>query len=170
MVVDVDVHHGNGTAGIFAADPTVYTLSIHQLHNYPVEKPPSTVDIHLENGVEDEEYLAKLEAAVRCGLDNAKPDLMMYVGGADPYKEDQLGGLRLTMEGLRRRDEMVFRLAKERGVPVASTLAGGYARHVQDTVTIHCNTAKAMAKVMGFDGKKPGMSESDENDDAPRLR
>ncbi len=147
MVVDVDVHHGNGTAGIFANDPTVYTLSIHQLHNYPIEKPPSTVDIHLENGVQDEEYLTKLEIAVRCGLDNFKPDLMMYVGGADPYKEDQLGGLDLTMEGLRMRDEMVFRRAKERGVPVAATLAGGYARLVQDTVTIHCNTAKAMADV-----------------------
>jgi len=147
MVVDVDVHHGNGTAGIFADDPTVYTLSIHQLHNYPAVKPPSTVDIHLENGVGDEEYLAKLEPAVRCGLDNAKPGLLMYVGGADPYREDQLGGLTLTMEGLRRRDEMVFRLAKERGVPVAATLAGGYAVRVQDTVAIHCNTAKAMAAV-----------------------
>ncbi len=147
MVVDVDVHHGNGTAAIFAPDPSVYTLSLHQLHNYPVEKPPSTVDIHLQDGVEDAEYLEKLEGAVRCGLDNAKPDLLLYVAGADPYKEDQLGGLNLTIDGLRRRDEIVFRLAKDRGVPVASTLAGGYARKVEDTVTIHCNTAKAMAAV-----------------------
>ncbi|MEO8024824.1 MAG: histone deacetylase [Bryobacteraceae bacterium] len=147
MVVDVDVHHGNGTAGIFASDPSVYTLSIHQLNNYPYEKPPSTVDIHLADGVGDEEYLEKLEIGVRCGLENFRPDLMMYVGGTDPYREDQLGGLNLTIAGLRQRDETVFRLAKARGVPVASTLAGGYAVNVDDTVTIHANTAKAMAEV-----------------------
>jgi acetoin utilization deacetylase AcuC-like enzyme len=139
MVIDCDVHHGNGTAAIFAADPTVFTLSIHQLNNYPSEKPPSTVDIHLPDGVGDDEYLARLADAVTAAL-AFQPDLIFYLAGADPYRDDQLGGLALTIDGLLRRDRLILRL----GVPVAVTLAGGYARDVQDTVTIHCNTIKAL--------------------------
>ena len=139
MVIDCDVHHGNGTAAIFAADPSVFTLSMHQFNNYPSEKPPSTVDIHLPDGVGDDEYLARLAAAVETAL-AFHPDLIFYLAGADPYRDDQLGGLALTIDGLLRRDRLVLSC----DVPVAVTLAGGYARDVQDTVTIHCNTVKAV--------------------------
>ena len=148
MVVDVDVHDGNGTAGVFAGDPTVFTLSIHQFHNYPAIKPPSTIDIDLEDGAGDEEYLEKLGAACRQGMSEFRPQLVAYVAGADPYREDQLGGLSLTIDGLKRRDRLVFDLAREHGVPVVVTLAGGYAINVEDTVTIHSNTAKAAAEVL----------------------
>jgi acetoin utilization deacetylase AcuC-like enzyme len=143
MVVDADVHDGNGTAGIFAGDASVFTLSIHQFHNYPAEKPPSTVDIHLKDGVGDNEYLDRLGDACRKGMSEFKPQLVMYVAGADPYREDQLGGLSLSIEGLKARDRMVFDLAREHRAAVAVTLAGGYAVNVEDTVTIHCNTARA---------------------------
>jgi acetoin utilization deacetylase AcuC-like enzyme len=147
MVVDCDVHDGNGTAAIFADDPTVFTLSIHQFHNYPAVKPPSNIDVDLEDGVGDSEYLAKLEEACRKGMRESRLELVMYVAGADPYREDQLGGLSLTIDGLKRRDRLVFDLAREHGAPVAVTLAGGYANRVEDTVTIHSNTAKAAAEV-----------------------
>ena len=146
MVVDVDVHHGNGTAGTFAGDPSVFTLSIHQFNNYPSIKPPSNIDVHLDDGVGDEEYLARLEEACRNGMREFRPQLIMYVAGADPYREDQLGGLSLSMEGLKARDRLVFDLAREYKAPVAVTLAGGYAMQLEDTVTIHSNTAKAAAE------------------------
>ncbi len=148
MVVDCDVHDGNGTAGIFAGDPTVFTLSIHQLHNYPSIKPPSNIDIDLEDGVGDEEYLEKLDAGVRKGFAEFQPQLVAYVAGADPYREDQLGGLSLTIDGLKRRDQLVFDLSRENGAAVVVTLAGGYAIRVEDTVTIHSNTAKAAFETM----------------------
>jgi acetoin utilization deacetylase AcuC-like enzyme len=148
MVVDCDVHDGNGTAGIFAGDPTVFTLSIHQWNNYPSIKPPSNLDIDLDDGVCDEEYLEKLGAACRKGMSEFRPQLIAYVAGADPYREDQLGGLSLTIDGLKRRDRLVFDLAREHGAPVVVTLAGGYAVRVEDTVTIHCNTAKAAAEAL----------------------
>jgi len=143
MVVDTDVHQGNGTAAIFSEDPSVFTLSIHQEHNYPDQKPPSTVDLHLPDGVGDEEYLKILSAPLREGLDAFRPDIVFYVGGADPFHEDMLGGLALTLEGLARRDRLVFEEARKRGVPVAVTLAGGYARSINDTVKIHVNTILA---------------------------
>jgi acetoin utilization deacetylase AcuC-like enzyme len=143
MTVDTDVHHGNGTAAIFGNDPSVYTLSIHQENNYPMPKPPSDEDIGLDDGTRDAEYLDALEAGVRRALEKMAPDIIFYVGGADPYREDQLGGLALTIEGLQKRDRLVFEHARRRGIPVASTLAGGYARHVVDTVRIHVNTIVA---------------------------
>lgn len=149
MVIDTDVHHGNGTAAIFAKDQSVFTLSIHQESNYPARKPPSTIDLDLEDGVGDEEYLAALLPAVRRGLDRFEPDMVFYVGGADPYREDQLGGLALTLEGLKTRDADVFDEARRRNVPVVTTLAGGYAWRVEDTVQIHVNTvltARAVAE------------------------
>lgn len=148
MVIDVDVHHGNGTAAIFIQDPSVFTLSIHQFHNYPSHKPPSTIDIHLDDGVGDEEYLARLGEACRRAFDEFRPQLLLYVAGADPYCQDQLGGLTLTMGGLRSRDRLVLGLAREHNTPVAITLAGGYAMDVADTVTIHTNTAKVAAEMM----------------------
>jgi acetoin utilization deacetylase AcuC-like enzyme len=147
IVVDTDVHHGNGTAAIFAKDPSVFTLSIHQYNNYPAHKPASTVDINLDDGVEDEEYLEALCPAVNKALDEFDPDMLFYVGGADPYCEDQLGGLRLSRQGLRERDRSVFGAARRRGIPVVTTLAGGYARELQDTVRIHCNTIVAAREI-----------------------
>jgi len=146
MIIDADVHHGNGTAAIFRGDSSVRTLSIHQFHNYPAEKPESDIDVHLNDGVEDAEYLEKLGGAARRGLEEFRPHLVMYLAGADPYREDQLGGLKLSIEGLKARDRMVFDLAQEFGSAVAVTLAGGYAARVEDTVTIHANTAKAAAE------------------------
>jgi acetoin utilization deacetylase AcuC-like enzyme len=148
MTVDTDVHHGNGTAAIFANDASVYTLSIHQENNYPMPKPPSDLDIGLEDGTRDAEYLDTLEKGLIHSLKTMTPDLIFYVGGADPYREDQLGGLALTMEGLQKRDRLVFEHARRRGIPVASTMAGGYARRVADTVRIHVNTIVAARDVM----------------------
>lgn len=140
MVVDTDVHQGNGTAAIFGGDGTVFTLSIHQENNYPYPKPPSSMDIDLPDGIGDDDYLAILERHLLKAFDEFSPQLLFYVGGADPYREDQLGGLALTMEGLARRDALVFDYARRNQVPVAITLAGGYARRVEDTVKIHVAT------------------------------
>lgn len=148
MVIDTDVHDGNGTAAIFASDPTVFTLSIHQFHNYPSIKPPSNIDVNLEDGVGDEEYLERLGEACQRAFEEFSPQLLMYVAGADPYREDQLGGLCLSIEGLKSRDRLVLNFARERAVPFAITLAGGYALRLDDTVTIHANTAKAAAEVV----------------------
>jgi len=148
MVIDTDVHHGNGTAAIFEHDPSVFTLSIHQYYNYPQFKPPSSVDIHLENGVGDAEYCQLLGEACQKALDEFRPQLVMYVAGADPYMHDQLGGLALTIDGLKSRDHLVFELAREHQAPVATTFAGGYARDINDTVTIHANTVKAAAEIL----------------------
>jgi acetoin utilization deacetylase AcuC-like enzyme len=148
MVVDTDVHQGNGTAAIFEDDHSVFTLSIHQENNYPLPKPPSNEDIGLADGTRDHEYLDALEEGLLHSLKKMTPDLIFYVGGADPYREDQLGGLALTFEGLQKRDRLVFEHARRRGVPVASTLAGGYARRVADTVRIHVNTIIAARDVV----------------------
>ena len=143
MVVDTDVHQGNGTAEIFRGDPNVFTLSIHQERNYPHPKPPSTVDINLPDGTGDDDYLAILEKHLHQAFSEFGPQLLFYVAGADPYREDQLGGLALTMEGLARRDAMVFDYARRHGAPAAIALAGGYARRVEDTVKIHVATILA---------------------------
>src|SRR5262249_4402677 len=147
MVVDTDVHHGNGTAHIFRNEESVFTISIHQLNNYPAHKPPSDVDLNLPDHVEDDEYLETLLPVVKDSLEVFRPDIVVYVGGADPFCEDQLGGLWLTKNGLKTRDKRVFEEAWRRGVPVATTLAGGYARNVEDTVRIHVNTIVAAREV-----------------------
>jgi acetoin utilization deacetylase AcuC-like enzyme len=149
MVVDTDVHQGNGTAAIFGGDGTVFTLSIHQENNYPYPKPPSTMDINLRDGVGDEDYLGILEKHLHTAFRDFSPQILFYVGGADPYREDQLGGLALTMEGLVRRDALVFDYARRHKTPVAITLAGGYARSVADTVQIHVNTILAAREAQG---------------------
>ena len=147
MVVDTDVHHGNGTAAIFQNDPTVFTLSIHQENNYPAHKPPSSIDLNMVDRADNDEYLGVLIPAVRQALDDFRPDILFYVGGADPYCEDQLGGLALTKEGLKQRDRQVFEETRRRRIPVVTTLAGGYARRVEDTVRIHVNTILAAQEV-----------------------
>jgi acetoin utilization deacetylase AcuC-like enzyme len=147
MVVDTDVHHGNGTAAIFQGDASVFTISIHQENNYPAHKPPSNIDLNMMDRADDEEYLAALLPAVRKGLDEFRPEILFYVGGADPFCEDQLGGLSLTKKGLMERDRRVFAEARRRDIPVATALAGGYARRVEDTVRIHVNTILAAREV-----------------------
>jgi acetoin utilization deacetylase AcuC-like enzyme len=155
MVVDTDVHQGNGTAAIFGGDETVFTLSIHQEHNYPYPKPPSTVDVNLPDGVGDADYLAILEKYLHRSFDEFSPQLLFYVAGADPYREDQLGGLALTMDGLARRDALVLGYVQRNQVPTAVTLAGGYARKVEDTVAIHVNTIKAAIQAAQRQGVRP---------------
>jgi len=131
--------------GAHAGD--VFTISLHQDNNYPMWKPASSIDVDLPDGIGDDDYLAWLDNALSSGLRQFEPDLLCYIAGADPYKEDQLGGLALTMEGLKKRDELVFRVARARDIPVMVTFAGGYARNVEDTVTIHCNTVIAAKEV-----------------------
>jgi acetoin utilization deacetylase AcuC-like enzyme len=143
MVIDTDVHHGNGTAAIFGGDPTVFTFSIHQENNYPYPKPPSNIDVDLPDGIEDHDYLELLAANVQRAFREFKPGIIFYIAGADPYREDQLGGLALSLDGLARRDAMVLDYARGHLVPVVITLAGGYARRVADTVRIHVGTIVA---------------------------
>ncbi len=172
MTLDCDVHQGNGTAVIFAPHASllpvttratggmmgpksdfagfegdVFTISLHQENNYPSWKPPSSIDINLRDGTTDAEYLSWLDNALSSGFRQFDPELICYVAGADPYREDQLGGLDLTIDGLKKRDQMVFRAAKSRGIPVMVTFAGGYAMQVEDTVTIHSNTVVAAREV-----------------------
>ena len=142
-VVDLDVHHGNGTAAIFADEPRVFTFSMHHQWNYPALKPPGDLDVGLEDGVGDEEYLGLLREHLPRILEKFRPELILYLAGADPYEADQLGGLALSLEGLRARDELVVATAGEAGVGVAVTLAGGYAIRPSDTVAIHCGTVEA---------------------------
>jgi acetoin utilization deacetylase AcuC-like enzyme len=175
MTVDCDVHHGNGTAAIFAGmripataasgwsdsifappqagrmrqahEGDVFTISLHQENNYPAWKPPSSIDVDLPDGTGDQDYLEWLERALHTGLQEFEPELICYIAGADPYQGDQLGGLALTIEGLKRRDETVFRAAKARDIPVMVTLAGGYAQKLEDTITIHTNSVLAAKEV-----------------------
>ena len=176
MTVDCDVHQGNGTAAIFAAkrapghplpsasgsplstpgaqgknadakDKDVFTISLHQHNNYPQWKPPSSIDVDLPDGIGDDEYLSWLDNALSSGLRQSEPDLLCYIAGADPYQQDQLGGLSLSIEGLKKRDELVFRVARARNIPVMVTFAGGYAQNIEDTVTIHCNTVISAKEV-----------------------
>lgn len=151
-VIDLDVHHGNGTAAIFAGDPAVFTFSMHQQNNYPVAKPPGDLDVGLADNTGDADYLERLIDCLPEVLDRHEPDLAFYLAGADPYRHDQLGGLGLTMNGLRDRDAAVFDAARRAGVPVAVTLAGGYALDPRDTVEIHCTTARVAAEVHGLAG------------------
>ena len=142
MTVDCDVHQGNGTAAIFGGDHSVFTLSIHQENNYPYPKPPSSLDINLADGVGDEEYLRELDQGLDRAFAEFTPDLIFYIAGADPYRDDQLGGLKLSLEGLEKRDRSVFERARAKSIPVAVALAGGYARRLEDTIQIHSNTIR----------------------------
>jgi acetoin utilization deacetylase AcuC-like enzyme len=135
-VIDCDLHQGNGTARIFQGDPAVFTFSIHQEDLYPI-KEVGDLDIGLEAGATDGDYLGALDRVLPAILDAHAPELVFYVAGADPYEEDQLGNLCLTREGLGRRDRLVFGAAAERGLPVVAVLAGGYARRSEDVVEIH---------------------------------
>lgn len=144
-VIDCDLHQGNGTAKFFENEKRVFTFSMHQEHLYPA-KQRSDLDIGLRNGVGDEEYLKLLEGALDKIFGGFCPGLIIFLAGADPYVFDQLGSLRLTLEGLRKRDELVIEKAFEGDTPIVTVLAGGYAENEEDTVEIHCNTARVMAE------------------------
>jgi acetoin utilization deacetylase AcuC-like enzyme len=177
MVLDCDVHQGNGTAAIFGTgDPEpfpraafaaslvnpkrpanvktsaardVFTVSLHQESNYPHWKPASSIDVNLPDETTDAEYLEWLDTALKGSIERFEPELICYIAGADPYKGDQLGGLALTIEGLKQRDLMVYNFARDNGFPIMTTFAGGYAENPDDTVTIHTNTALAAKEVFG---------------------
>jgi len=144
-IVDLDVHHGNGTAFTFESDPRVFTFSMHQQHNYPVFKPRGSLDVGLPDGAHDATYLGELARALPAVMAH-RPQCVFYLAGADPYEDDQLGGLRLTKDGLRQRDRMVVEAVRAAGVPLVITLAGGYARRIDDTVAIHAATIEEAAK------------------------
>jgi acetoin utilization deacetylase AcuC-like enzyme len=144
-IVDLDVHHGNGTAFIFETDARVFTFSMHQQWNYPSWKPRGALDMGLADGTSDADYLQRLTDALPTVIASS-PDCLFYLAGADPYEDDQLGGLRLTRGGLRTRDRLVIEQARTRGLPVAIVLAGGYARSVDDTVAIHVATIEEGAR------------------------
>jgi len=148
-VIDCDLHQGNGTAFIFRHDPDVFTFSIHQELLYPLPKQRSSLDVGLEEGAGDQTYLAAMERHVPRILDSHRPELVLYLAGADPFEDDQLGDLGLTKAGLRRRDELVLGAARERNLPIALVLAGGYARHTEDVVDIHVNTCCVMRELWG---------------------
>ncbi|MGD8534778.1 MAG: histone deacetylase [Candidatus Aminicenantes bacterium] len=147
MVVDCDLHQGNGNAFIFSKKDYAFTFSIHQMDNYPAQKPSSSVDVGLWSGDGDEKYLKKLRSYFPRLYEEFQPDLVFYLAGADPYEKDQLGSLRLTHEGLRERDRIVIEEARKLRLPVAVLFAGGYAFDVRDTVSIHLNTIKIAQKV-----------------------
>jgi acetoin utilization deacetylase AcuC-like enzyme len=147
MVVDCDLHQGNGTAAALAGREDVFTLSIHQMDIYPTEKPLSTVDIGLWAGDGDAKYLAELGAHIPRIYNEFRPDLVFYLAGADPYEKDQLGGLSLTKAGLKERDKVVIENARRLKIPVAVVLAGGYAAEIKDTVDIHLNTVRIAQRI-----------------------
>ena len=140
LILDCDVHQGNGTAEIFAADPTVFTMSIHGARNFPLRKYPSSLDVPLDDGTDDEAYLAALAPAVVESFDRGRPDLVFYIAGADPYEHDRLGRLRLTKQGLFDRDRLVLDAARAAGVPLAIVLGGGYSADLDAIVDIHAAT------------------------------
>lgn len=141
-ILDCDVHQGNGTASIFKDDPSVFTFSVHGEKNFPFHKEPSDLDIPLPDGAGDAGYLAAVETGVRCALESLRPDLAIFLAGADPYSGDSLGRLAVSKAGLLQRDQMVFTLCQASGVPIAVTLSGGYGKHIEDTVDIHFQTIR----------------------------
>jgi acetoin utilization deacetylase AcuC-like enzyme len=142
VVVDCDVHQGNGTAAIFRGEPAVFTFSLHGEKNFPFRKEASDLDVTFADGAGDDEYLAALAAHLPRVLDSHRPDIVFYLAGADPYEGDRLGRLKLSIEGLQARDRFVFDSCRDRGVPIALTMSGGYAPDVDAIVTIHCNTIR----------------------------
>jgi len=155
IIVDCDVHQGNGTAAVFHDDPTVFTFSIHGARNFPFHKWPGDLDIGLEDETGDDAYLEALSPALQYALAHARPDLAIYLSGADPYEHDTLGRLSLSKAGLLRRDELVLAACREAGLPVAVAMAGGYARDVRDTAAIHLQTVRATAGLVSAPSPGP---------------
>jgi acetoin utilization deacetylase AcuC-like enzyme len=145
LVIDCDVHQGNGTASIFENDPTVFTFSVHGANNFPFSKETSDLDIELPDGADDAVYLGALERGLNATLARARADLAIYLAGADPFYDDRLGRLALSKSGLLKRDRMVFEACEAACLPVAVTMAGGYARNIDDTVDIHYHSIETAA-------------------------
>ncbi|HEX2205785.1 MAG TPA: histone deacetylase [Longimicrobium sp.] len=154
-VLDCDVHQGNGTAAVFARDPSVFTFSIHGAKNFPFRKERSTLDVELPDGAGDDAFLAALELHLPHLLDDFRPDLVIYLAGADPWREDRFGRLGMSKEGLLERDRLVLGLCRERGLPTAITMAGGYARDTEDTVDIHVATIRTAVEMRAEAGVPP---------------
>jgi acetoin utilization deacetylase AcuC-like enzyme len=148
-IVDLDVHQGNGTASILGGDPDVFTFSMHGSKNFPFRRERSTLDVELEDHTGDAAYCSLLAAHLEDVLDDVRPDLVFYLAGADPYVEDRFGRLALSLDGLRARDRLVFEGCGRRGLPVVMTLAGGYARALEDVVSIHATTVGELRRVYG---------------------
>ena len=145
LIVDLDVHHGNGTAELCADDASIFTFSMHSAKNYPAIKPASDLDVALADGTGDAEYLDVLAAHLPIAIERARPDAVLYLAGADPYVGDRLGHLALSKPGLAERDRRVIAACRERGLPVAISMAGGYAEDVEDIVDIHLATVRLAA-------------------------
>jgi acetoin utilization deacetylase AcuC-like enzyme len=146
LIVDCDVHQGDGTADLLGPDPDCFTLSLHGARNYPFQRIPSDLDVDLAAGTGDERYLEALDEALDFAIPRAEPEIAFYLAGADPWEGDRLGKLALTKAGLRTRDELVLDRLRAARAPVCVVLAGGYAENVQDTVDIHAATAAAVAE------------------------
>lgn len=139
-IVDLDVHQGNGTAAILQHDSSIFTLSIHGENNFPFQKETSDLDIGLENGCSDKQYLDALDQALSVMHDQFKPDFIIYLAGADPHESDRLGKLKVTQAGMRLRDEQVFQYGQDHQIPIAFSMAGGYGKEIDSTVRIHFQT------------------------------
>jgi acetoin utilization deacetylase AcuC-like enzyme len=148
VIVDTDVHQGNGTAAILRGDPTVFTFSIHGAKNFPFRKEASDLDAPLPDGADDGEFLTALEKGLEEALEASRAGLAIYLAGADPFEDDRLGRLSVSKEGLAERDRLVLESCRERGIPVAVTMAGGYARKVEDTVDIHLRSVERAASLL----------------------
>lgn len=155
LIVDCDVHQGNGTANILAGDDSIFTFSIHGARNFPFEKEQSDLDIELPDGCTDEAYLIRLDEGLNTAFDLARPDLVIYLAGADPYHDDRLGRLSLTFAGLAERDRRVFGRCKALGIPLAIAMAGGYARQIGDTVAIHAATIHLAESIWREPSRRP---------------
>mgnify|MGYP001380929627 CR=1 FL=1 len=155
LIVDCDVHQGNGTASILAGDDSIFTFSIHGARNFPFEKELSDLDIELPDGCADAGYLIRLDEGLNIAFDQARPDLVIYLAGADPYHDDRLGRLALSFAGLAERDRRVFSRCKALGIPLAIAMAGGYARQINDTVTIHAATIRLAKSIWREPSHRP---------------
>lgn len=149
LVVDLDVHQGNGTAAIARGDPSIFTFSVHGAHNFPFEKETSDLDIELPDGTPDEPYLEAVAAGIARAIERARPDLAIYIAGADPYAGDKLGRLGVSKRGLADRDRLVYDACGEAGVPVAVVMGGGYAPKIDDIVDIHFATVREAVRRRG---------------------
>ncbi len=149
LVVDLDVHQGDGTARIFAGDPEAFTLSLHGARNFPFRKAESDLDVPLEDGSDDAAYLDALDRALPEAFARARPEIVFYLAGSDPLRNDRLGRLSLTRDGLKARDERVLSLCGRERVPVVLTMSGGYADPIEDSVAAHCNTYRVLSALMG---------------------
>ncbi|MFY0254709.1 histone deacetylase [Chitinophaga sp. 30R24] len=150
LIIDLDVHQGNGTAAIFADNPEVYTFSMHGAHNYPFHKEISDWDVPLPDGLDTSGYLQLLEAALPVLINRVKPDIVFYLSGVDILSTDKFGKLQVTQQGCRERDEMVFHSLKKHHIPCAVAMGGGYSPHIRDIVNAHCNTFKAGIDIYGY--------------------